>query len=34
MNIVMMRHYKLKKNIIKIEIINNIKIKTILFINE
>lgn len=34
MNIVMMSHYKLKKNIIKIEIINNIKIKTILFINE
>ena len=34
MNIVMMSDYKLKKNIIKIEIINNIKIKTILFINE
>ncbi len=34
MNIVMMSDYKLNKNIIKIEIINNIKIKTILFINE
>ena len=34
MNIVMMSDYKLNKNIIKIEIINNIKIITILFINE